>query len=79
MKTWVKEEEKTGWIRDNIGNWYRWPDISYPANKWCVINNHYYMFNRDGDMVTGWHRQNNGAQEIWEISQGDDILINSGK
>ena len=56
MKTWVKQEEKTGWIRDNIGYWYRRADGSYPANKWCVINHHYYLFNRDGYMVTGWHR-----------------------
>lgn len=56
MKTWVKKEEKIGWVRDNIGFWYRRADGSYPANKWCVINHHYYLFNRDGYMVTGWHR-----------------------
>jgi peptidoglycan L-alanyl-D-glutamate endopeptidase CwlK len=55
MKTWVKEE-KNGWIRDGIGYWYRRADGSYPANQWCIINNHYYLFNRDGYMVTGWHR-----------------------
>lgn len=55
MKTWVKEE-KTGWIRDTIGYWYKRSDGSYPENKWCVINHHWYLFNRDGYMVTGWHR-----------------------
>lgn len=56
MKTWIVEEKKTGWIRDSIGYWYCRPDGSYPANKWCIINQHYYLFNRDGYMVTGWHR-----------------------
>ena len=52
----IVQEEKTGWIRDSIGYWYRRADGSYPANKWCIINHHYYLFNRDGYMVTGWHR-----------------------
>ena len=56
MKTWVKQEEKIGWINDSIGYWYRRADGSYPADKWCIINHHYYLFNRDGYMVTGWHR-----------------------
>lgn len=56
MKTWIKEEEKTGWVRNNIGYWYRRSDGTYPVNKWCIINYHYYLFNRDGYMVTGWHR-----------------------
>ncbi len=56
MKTWVKQEEKTGWVNDSIGYWYRRADGSYPANKWCIINHHYYLFNRNGYMVTGWHR-----------------------
>jgi hypothetical protein len=25
-------------------------------NKWALINHHYYLFDRDGYMVTGWHR-----------------------
>ena len=56
MKTWVREKEKTGWICDSVGYWYRRADGSYPANKWCIINQHYYLFNRNGYMVTGWHR-----------------------
>lgn len=56
MKTWAEEEVKTGWISDSIGYWYRRSNGSYPANKWCIINHHYYLFNRDGYMVTGWHR-----------------------
>lgn len=55
MKTW-EADENIGWIRNNIGYWYCRPDGSYPANKWCIIDHHYYLFNRDGYMVTGWHR-----------------------
>jgi len=50
------EDDKPGWIKDQKGYWYRRADGSYPANKWCIINHHYYLFNRDGYMVTGWHR-----------------------
>jgi peptidoglycan L-alanyl-D-glutamate endopeptidase CwlK len=55
MKTWVKEE-KTGWIKNATGYWYRKADGTFPANAWHIINNHYYLFNRDGYMVSGWHR-----------------------
>ena len=37
MKTWIPEE-RTGWIKDNNGWWYRRPDGSYPANAWHTIN-----------------------------------------
>lgn len=57
MKTWVTEE-RTGWIKDNNGWWYRRPDGTYPANKWCVINHHWYLFNKDGYACTSWHRWN---------------------
>ena len=57
MKTWT-EQERTGWIKDNNGWWYRRPDGSYPANKWCIINHHWYLFNKDGYACTSWHRWN---------------------
>ena len=49
-------------IRDRIktprGWWYRYADGAYPANKWLTINHHWYLFNPDGYMCTGWHRWN---------------------
>ena len=54
MKTWV--QEPAGWVKDVNGWWYRRADGSYPANKWCIINGHYYLFNKDGYMCTSWHR-----------------------
>lgn len=54
MKTW--KDDTTGWVTDAYGFWYRKPDGSYPANKWCIINHHWYLFNCDGYACTGWHR-----------------------
>lgn len=49
-----------GWQRGADGRnwWYQRADGTYPANKWCVINHHWYLFNRDGYMCTSWHRWN---------------------
>lgn len=60
MKTWNQGE---GWIKDGNGWWYRRADGTYPANKWCVINRHWYLFNKDGYACTSWHR--------WDGSQCD--------
>lgn len=54
-KTWGPEK-KVGWITDAIGTWFRRTDGTWPANEWCIKNNRYYLFNRDGYMMTGWHR-----------------------
>lgn len=53
IRTW---KQPAGWVRDGIGYWYRRADGSYPVNSWHVINHHYYLFNRDGYMMAGWHR-----------------------
>lgn len=48
--------QEPGWQHTDIGWWYMYEDGTYPANKWELINHHYYLFNQDGYMVTGWHR-----------------------
>lgn len=58
MKTWEPETEQTGWNRTVSGWWYRRSDGTYPANQWCVINHHWYLFNKDGYACTSWHRWN---------------------
>lgn len=51
------KNEPVGWVKSSSGKWwYRREDGTYPANKWCIINHHYYLFNADGIMVTGWNR-----------------------
>ena len=56
MRTWVPNEERVGWIKTPRGWWYRREDGSYPANEWLLINHHWYLFNPDGYLCTGWHR-----------------------
>ena len=56
MRTWAPNEERVGWIKTPRGWWYRREDGSYPANEWLLINHHWYLFNPDGYLCTGWHR-----------------------
>ena len=56
MRTWVPNEERVGWIKTPRGWWYRREDGSYPANEWLLLNHHWYLFNPDGYLCTGWHR-----------------------
>lgn len=53
------EEYVLGWQRGTEGRWW-WMDAdgTYPANQWRLINRHWYLFNPDGYMCTGWHRWN---------------------
>lgn len=52
-------EYVAGWQRGTEGRWW-WQDANgtYPANQWRLINHHWYLFNPDGYMCTGWHRWN---------------------
>ena len=43
-----------GWIKDNVGWWYRNADGSYTTNGWQLINNVWYAFDNVGYMRTGW-------------------------
>ncbi|MDD3253772.1 MAG: M15 family metallopeptidase [Lachnospiraceae bacterium] len=63
MKTWESAEEKAGWIKNGTGWWYRYEDGTNPANKWLLINSHYYLFNQNGYMCTGWHRWNGSVTD----------------
>lgn len=49
------EEYQEGWLRaaDGIRWWYQRKDGSYPADKWCTINGHYYLFDKQGYMLVG--------------------------
>lgn len=64
MKTWIDEDEQTGWIKTGSGWWYRQADGSYPASQWKLINHHWYLFNRDGYACTSWHRWNPDAGQV---------------
>ena len=68
MKSWARET--AGWVKNANGWWYRREDGSYPFDKWCVINRHWYLFNKDGYMCTSWHRWN-GSRCDPEDGSGD--------
>lgn len=51
--------QKTGWVKDSKGWWYRNPDGSYPKACWKKISEKWYYFNDDGYIVTGWKKINN--------------------
>lgn len=58
---YIDYSEPAGWKKGSAGYWYQYADGSYPTNRWELINHHWYLFNRAGQMVTGWHR--------WDISR----------
>lgn len=45
---------QVGWIQDGSRWWYRYPDGSYQKDSWLLVNNAFYLFDKDGWMLTGW-------------------------
>ncbi len=78
MKTWVRTEEKYGWLKDAIGWWYRNKDGSYPKSKWLLVNHHWYLFGASGYICTGWHRWN-GSEVDAEDGSGDWYFLDNTK
>lgn len=55
-----KNLQVTGWIKDNIGWWYKNDDGSYPVSDWKFINGSWYYFDDKGYMVhSSWILDNN--------------------
>ena len=61
---YIDYTEPAGWIEDEYGWWYRRADGTYPANQWERINGHWYLFNANGYIRTGWHRWNPVTKEV---------------
>ena len=40
--------EPIGWIKDNVGWWYRLPNGDYAKNSWSKINGEWYYFDSEG-------------------------------
>ncbi|MCI8950011.1 MAG: M15 family peptidase [Lachnospiraceae bacterium] len=76
MKTWPVKEQEAGWIKDGIGWWFRNKDGSYPKNRWELINHHWYLFNPDGYVCTGWHRWDGSATDAADGS-GDWFFLDN--
>ena len=48
---------ETGWEKDAQGKYrYKEDNGLWAANKWLLINHHWYLFGKDGYMLTGWQR-----------------------
>lgn len=45
---------EAGWVKNNVGWWYRNSDNSYPKLEWKKIDNEWYYFNAKGYAVVGW-------------------------
>lgn len=60
-----------GWEKDTLGRYrYVQADGTYAVNKWLLINHHWYLFGKDGYMLTGWQRWN-GSNVIGPDEPGD--------
>lgn len=67
----AQEPVKTGWDKDSQGKYrYRKINVLNAANEWLVINHHWYLFGKDGIMLTGWQRWN-GSSVIGAEDAGD--------
>lgn len=57
LPNWSIVRLTEGWERDTQGKYrYRKPDGQYAANEWQLINHHWYLFDADGYMLTGWQK-----------------------
>ena len=53
----ASEPAETGWEKDTQGKYrYKEDNGAYASNKWLLINRHWYLFGKDGYMLTGWQR-----------------------
>ena len=55
---------KTGWQQENNYWKYQNSDGMWIKNKWCLINHHWYLFDKDGYLLIGWHRWNTNQKKV---------------
>ena len=52
-----------GWEKDTLGRYrYVQADGTYAVNKWLLINHHWYLFDADGYMLTGYQTAPDGRK-----------------
>lgn len=76
MRTW-EQAPVNGWNKDAGGWWWRNEDGSYPTNAWKCINHHWYLFDGNGYVVTGWHRWDGNVTDPGE--GGDWYFLDNTK
>lgn len=66
-----------GWEKDTLGRYrYVQADGTYAVNKWLLINHHWYLFGKDGYMLTDWQRWN-GSSVIGPNDPGDWYFLDN--
>lgn len=66
----TKNDNKTGWSKDENGQWKFVENSGNKATGWKLIDNKWYFFNnKSGTMVTGWYKSESGD---WTYN-GQDI------
>lgn len=50
------KKNKTGWIKNSTGWWFKNKDGSYPKGEWKYIGKQWYLFDNQGYMLTGWQK-----------------------
>ena len=54
----ISNPEQVGWIASS-GRWFfRYPDGTYLRDSWGKIGGVWYLFDSNGEMLTGWHNRN---------------------
>ncbi len=48
---------QVGWVLTDSTWYYRYPDGSYEKDAWLKVNDKWYLFDRDGKMLTGWQKK----------------------
>lgn len=55
----ASETTLPGWNKNNEGKYrYRKSNNKWAVNEWLLINHHWYLFGKDGYMLTGWQKWN---------------------
>ena len=73
---WVpgKTKVQAGWVQSGSRWWYRHADGSYTKSGWEMIKGQWYLFDRDGWMLTGWQR----AGGTWYYLQSSGAMLGQG-
>ena len=58
LKASTQLRASSGWQK--VGDRWRWryPDGSYAKNKWVKTGGKWYVFDKEGYMITGWYKSN---------------------
>lgn len=65
--SWIWDAAKQKW-------WYRYANGSYPVNQWLCVGGKWYLFDKDGWMLTGWQLKDGD----WYYLQADGAMLANG-